>query len=84
MSLSEKLKERRYQEIWDQYCGFLDLSIEDYMKIQYRLMEEQMRLWSGCELGRSILKGKQPKTIDEFRSMVPLTTYEDYADILLQ
>ena len=61
MSLSEKLKERRYQEIWDQYCGFLDLSIEDYMKIQYRLMEEQMRLWSGCELGRSILKGK-PKS----------------------
>ena len=84
MSLSEMLKERKYQEIWDQYCSFLDLSIEVYMKIQRRLMEEQMQLWSNCELGRSILKGKQPKTIEEFRSMVPLTTYEDYADILLQ
>ena len=84
MSLSEKLKERRYQEIWNQYCGFLDLSVEDYMKIQRRLMEEQMQMWSDCELGRSILKGKQPKTIEEFRSMVPLTTYDDYADILLQ
>lgn len=84
MSLSEKLKERRYQEIWDQYCGFLDLSMEDYMKIQRRLMEEQIQVWSNCELGRSILKGKQPKTIEEFREMVPLTTYDDYADILLQ
>lgn len=59
MSLSEMLKERKYQEIWDQYCSFLDLSIEDYMKIQRRLMEEQIQLWSNCELGRSILKGKQ-------------------------
>ena len=84
MSLSEKLKERRYKEIWDQYCGFLDLSMEDYMKIQRRLMEEQIQVWSNCELGRSILKGKQPKTIEEFREMVPLTTYDDYADILLQ
>ena len=24
-----------------------------------------------------------PRTIDEFRKMVPLTTYEDYADVLL-
>ena len=84
MSLSEQLKERRYQEIWDQYCGFLDLSMEEYMNIQRRLMEEQIQLWSNCELGRSILKGKKPKTIEEFRQMVPLTTYEDYADILLQ
>lgn len=43
MSLSEQLKERRYQEIWDQYCGFLDLSMEEYMKIQRRLMEEQIQ-----------------------------------------
>ena len=56
MSLSEKLKERRYQEIWNQYCGFLDLSVEDYMKIQRRLMEEQMQMWSDCELGLSLLK----------------------------
>ena len=59
MSLSEQLKERRYQEIWDQYCGFLDLSMEEYMNIQRRLMEEQIQLWSNCELGRSILKGKK-------------------------
>lgn len=44
MSLSEQLKERRYQEIWDQYCGFLDLSMEEYMNIQRRLMEEQIAM----------------------------------------
>lgn len=35
-------------------------------------------------LGQSILKGKKPATIEEFRRMVPLTSYEDYADILLR
>ena len=46
-------------------------------------MEEQIRLWCGCGLGQSILKGRQPKNLEEFRQMVPLTTYDDYADILL-
>lgn len=84
MSLSERLQRQEYQEIWDQYCGFLDLNMDEYMNIQNRLMEEQMVLWSSCELGKTILKGKKPQTIDEFRKMVPLTTYEDYADVLLQ
>ena len=84
MSLSERLQKREYQEIWNQYCGFLDLNIEEYMKIQNRLMEEQIQLFSSCELGSLILKGKRPQTIEEFRRMVPLTTYEDYADILLR
>ena len=58
MSLSERLQKREYQEIWNQYCGFLDLNIEEYMKIQNRLMEEQIQLFSSCELGSLILKGK--------------------------
>ena len=46
-------------------------------------MEEQIRKWSESGIGQSILKGKHPVTIEEFRNMVPLTRYEDYADILL-
>lgn len=84
MSLSERLQRLEYDEIWRQYCGFLDLNMDEYMNIQRRLMEEQISLWSDCELGRTILKGKQPRTIQEFREMVPLTSYEDYADILLR
>ena len=70
MSLKEKLKKHQYNEIWQQYCGFLDLSMEGYMKIQRRLMEEQIQLWSNCGLGQSILKGKHPKNLEEFRKMV--------------
>ncbi len=83
MALRDQLKKQKYEEIWQQYCGFLDLSMDGYMKIQERLMEEQIRLWCGCGLGQSILKGRHPKNLDEFRQMVPLTTYDDYADILL-
>ena len=84
MSLQDKLDRQEYDEVWSQYCGFLDLSMEEYMAIQRRLMTEQIQLWSGCMLGQSILKGKKPATIEEFRRMVPLTSYEDYADILLR
>lgn len=84
MSLQDKLDRQECDEVWSQYCGFLDLSMEEYMAIQKRLMAEQIQLWSGCMLGQSILKGKKPATIEEFRRMVPLTSYEDYADILLR
>lgn len=83
MNLKEKLKKKQHKEIWQQYCGFLDLSMDGYMKIQRRLMEEQIQLWSNCGLGQSILKGKHPGNLEEFRQMTPLTTYDDYADILL-
>lgn len=84
MNLSEKMKKQQYEKIWYDYCGFLDLNMQEYMDIQYRLLEEQIPVWTGCELGKRILGGKKPKTIEEFRSMVPLTAYEDYADILLK
>ena len=46
MNLEEKLKKQQYKEIRQQYCGFLDLSMNGYMKIQRLLMEEQVKLWS--------------------------------------
>ncbi|MEF9955027.1 MAG: GH3 auxin-responsive promoter family protein [Clostridium sp.] len=83
MRFEEKLKKQQYTQIWSEYCGFLDLDIKEYMQIQRRLMLEQIQLWSNCELGQQILGGKTPVTIEEFRQAVPLTNYEDYADILL-
>jgi hypothetical protein len=84
MTLDQKLQKKQYDQIWQEYCGFLDLSMSEYMEIQNRLMLEQIELYSNCELGRRIMRGEKPTNVDEFRQVVPLTTYEDYADILLQ
>lgn len=83
MRFKDKLSGHLPSEIWEEYCGFLDLSIDDYMMIQYRLLDEQIELYSKCGLGQKIMKGKKPSNVDEFRHTVPLTTYEDYAEILL-
>lgn len=83
MRFQEKLHEYSKEEIWEEYCGFLTLSMEDFMSIQKRLLLEQIELWSTSSLGQSILMGKYPRSINEFREMVPLTTYEDYATTLL-
>ena len=83
MTFEEKLVNQEYDRIWQEYCGFLDLDLESYMKIQRRLLEEQIKLWSSSPLGQKILNGRRPSGVNEFRSMVPLTTYDDYADVLL-
>lgn len=84
MNFEEKLRSKNHEGLWQEYCGFLDLDLEAFMHIQYRLMEEQIAQWSASPLGRSILKGKTPRTLREFREQLPLTTYGDYAEILLQ
>ncbi|HEX79030.1 MAG TPA: GH3 auxin-responsive promoter family protein [Dehalococcoidia bacterium] len=80
----ELFQKGRYQELWQRCCGFIDLSIEDFMKIQKRLMMEQIEMLGKCELGRMIMNGSRPESIEEFRETVPLTTYEDYAPYLLK
>jgi hypothetical protein len=72
----------RTDEVWKKYCGFLDLSLEDFMCIQERLLMEQMHLFAACELGRKIMGEKVPTSVEEFRRMVPLTEYEDYEPYL--
>lgn len=84
MRFEEKLKEGDNQALWDEYCGFLDLSVEEFMSIQRRLLLEQIEIWSDSPLGQTFLRGKKPEGVEDFRQIVPLTTYEDYAQILLQ
>ena len=83
MRFQEKLKTYDKKQIWTEYCGFLDLSICEYMYIQRRLMDEQLRAWKSSGLGSKLLGGADPKNTDEFRETMPLTDYADYADILL-
>lgn len=84
MNLDKMLKEKRYDDIWQEYCGFLDLSMQEYMDIQYRLMLEQLDMYAECELGKRIMGNHKPVSVDQFRRSIPLSTYEDYAELLLQ
>ena len=54
MNFEEKLKTKTSSEIWHEYCGFLDLSMDEYMHIQYRLLNEQIQLLSKCGLGQRL------------------------------
>ncbi len=75
---TELLRQGRKGQIWTKYCGFLDLSIDEFMKIQERLLLEQIELLSKTESGKRFLGEKPPETVAEFRQTVPITCYEDY------
>ena len=66
--------------IWQKYCGFIDLSLKEFMEIQERLLYEQIELLDQSKLGEILFANNKPKSIDEFRTNVPLTTYEFYAE----
>ena len=70
------------EELWQRYCGFLDLSADRFAEIQQTLLMEEIELVADSVLGKKIMKGKRPKTVDEFRSIVPLTSHDDYEPYL--
>ena len=63
---------------WQKYCGFLDLSLEEFKDIQRELLMEQLALVHNGPLGRRLLRGGSPKNVAEFRKMARLTKYGDY------
>ncbi len=83
-TLTEHLAHGKNNEIWTKYCGFLDLSLDEYMNIQERLLMEQIELLGKSEMGRVLFGERIPQDIDEFRENVPLTDYETYAPYLLE
>jgi len=74
----ELLRHGRKAELWSKYCGFLDLDLDEFMRIQERLLVEQIQLVSTSPLGSQLLHGTQPRSIEEFRQVAPITTYESY------
>ncbi len=83
-TLDEMLKNGSKEQIWEKYCGHLDLSLKEFMQIQERLLLEQLELLEGSEIGNKLFGNRAPKTVDEFRSLVPLTNYDFYAPFLLE
>jgi hypothetical protein len=80
----ELLHQGRKEELWQMCCGFIDLSLEQFMAIQKRLLLEQIELLKNCELGRRVMRGAKPTSVEEFREQVPLTTYTDYCPELIK
>jgi len=80
----ELLREGRKEELWQMCCGFLYLGLEQFMAIQKRLLLEQIGLLKNSELGRKVMRGAMPNTVEEFREQVPLTTYTDYLPELVE
>jgi hypothetical protein len=74
----ELLRQGKREELWQMCCGFLNLNINEFMDIQRRLLLEQIKLLSGSPLGKKIMHGARPETVEEFRRDVPLTSYKDY------
>ena len=76
------LKEGRTEEVWQMCCGFVDLSMDEFMNIQNRLLLEQIQLLGNCELGRRLMNGDVADTVEEFRESTPMTTYANYSEDL--
>ncbi len=68
--------------LWQRYCGFLDLSVDEFMSIQKELLLDQIERVADSVLGKKIMGSRKPKSIEEFRQIVPLTKYEDYEPYL--
>ena len=71
-------------ELWERYCGFLDLSIDEFMEIQKELLMDEIERVADSTLGKKIMSNQKPKSVEEFRNVVPLTTYDDYEPYLSQ
>ncbi|MFC1913792.1 GH3 auxin-responsive promoter family protein [Chloroflexota bacterium] len=82
--LSELRRQGRNDEVWQMCCGYTDLTLEQFMAIQKRLLLEQLELLNNCPLGAKVMRGAKPQSVEEFRQRVPLTTYSDYCPELLE
>ena len=80
----ELLRQGSRDELWQMCCGFLNLSLDQFMDIQKRLLLEEIELLKNSEMGRRMLGGAMPNTVEEFRRQVPLTTYSDYLPELVE
>jgi hypothetical protein len=69
-------------ELWQRYCGFLDLSVQEFLEIQRELLMDEIERVADSIIGKKILGGRVPRSVEEFQQTVPLTSYEDYSPYL--
>ncbi len=76
------IEEGRKDELWAKHCGFFSLSRKEFREIQERLLLEQLNLLGSSRVGRALMGEKTPASVEEFRQTTPLTTSDDYSEIL--
>jgi len=77
MSLtSELIRQGEKDKVWSKYCGYLDLSMDEFMQILERLLYEQKEIWKDSEIGENFLGKKMPKTVQEFGRNVLYVEYK--------
>jgi hypothetical protein len=64
--------------MWRKYCGFLELSVQEFLSIQESLLLQQTEKAALCPLGKKLMGSRVPASVEEYRHLVRLTTYEDY------
>ncbi len=80
---SDLVRRREFQRAWQRHCGFLDLSLEQFMAIQRRLLQEQLDLGRKSPLWRHIFGDIVDElAVENMREQVPLTVYSDYEPYL--
>ncbi len=67
---------------WERFTGFRNLSDEQFCEIQEQLLVEQIRTIGASKLGMRLLRMSRPRSAEEFRKNIPLTTYSDYSKYL--
>ena len=77
-----KLNGKEANRIWQQHCGFIELSGRSFADLQSSLLAEQQEIVADSAPGRMFLRSGPKKSVDEFRRSSPLTSYEDYANFL--
>ena len=67
-----------HDRAWLKYCGFLDLTTDQFMGIQDTLLIEQLKRVGGSPISMKLMGNRTPTSMTEFRHHVPLTSYRDY------
>jgi hypothetical protein len=80
MNSRKLLEEGRRDELWTKHCGFFNLTPDEFMDVQKRLLLEQINLLGKSQIGKKMFGERIPASVEEFRQIVPLTTYCDYEE----
>ena len=65
-------------KFWAKYCGFLDLSPEQFMTIQETMLLDHLQKYGKTPLEKRLIGNEVPNSLNGFQKSVQLTTWNDY------